>query len=265
MTSRLRRGLGSASAALLLGLTLVACGGDDGDSDDKASSDNGSSSEESSDTGSDDASESGSDDDSDDAGSGDGPSEQDLEAALLSADQVPAGFQATGDENESDEEDDEDNPFAGTCLADVGEFDDKVGDPAVEAKTEYEQSNVELPGSIEVGISYYSTDVEDEFADFVDELGSCPRVLSTVDDVTFDLDVTTEEFAALDADDTAKVTMAGTISSQGQSFPLTATVIAILKDNYVSTVSTFEFQTETLSAQADIWANLQYSNVYELR
>lgn len=233
MTTRLRRGLGSASAAVLLSLSLVACG-DDGGSDGGGGGD--SSQEQDS-----------------------PPEEQAVKDALLGTDEIPSEFQAVGDGSDDDESDD-DNPFADTCLEDVQDFDDVVGDPEVEAKVEYEQTGADLPANIEVGISWYDEDVSQDFADFSDELGSCPRVLSTVEGVTFDLTVTTED-VDVDADDATKFTMEGSLSTQGLQFPMKATVVAILDGHYVSTVSTFEFQTDVLSGEIDDWARQQFDNV----
>lgn len=231
MTSRLRRGLGSASAVVLLSLALVACGDDEG-----GGSGGGSSQEQ--DT---------------------APDEQALADALLGTDQIPSDFTATGDGSDDDESDD-DNPFVDTCLEDVQDFDDAVGDPEVESKVEYEQSGADLPASIEVGISWYAEDVSQDFEDFSEQLGSCPRVLSTVQDVTFDLDVSTED-VDVDADDATKFTMEGSLSTQGLQFPMKATVVAILDGHYVSTVSTFEFQTDVLSGEVEDWARQQFDNV----
>ena len=223
----------STTAALLLGLSLTACGGDDEASgDDPTASSNAPSSESSSVPADDDSSEG---DDSD--ASGELPSEDELAAVLLTAADLPEGFTAQPEDDDSEDDD----TFAGTCLADVGEFSDALGfEPDVE-------SEVNLTAGGDAGQTFVGSQVEGyadasqvgpAFADFTDTLQSCTSVQTTdADGVEYDLQIAYDDSVDLPgAEDQLRVEMTGTIAAGSESYDLTFRFVVALLDRFISIV-----------------------------
>ena len=50
---------------------------------------------------------------------------------------------------------DTEEPFEGTCFADIADFDDLAGEPDVQAKTRFVQDDAQLPVEIAASVSYY--------------------------------------------------------------------------------------------------------------
>ncbi|WP_139977828.1 hypothetical protein [Nocardioides litoris] len=240
MTSHPRtvlRRTASASAALVLGLSLAACGGGDDDSDADNNRSSSSSAAPTSDAPSSEATS-----DSEDGGSGAVPTEADLEALLLTPADLPAGFTPQADDGE-DGGDADDGPFGDTCLGDVGEFSDALGsDPDEEAETDLGLQSDSGQTTINSQVEAYADAgaVLEAFATFKETLAQCTSVQTTDDDgVTIDLQITVDDSTPVSgASDQAAIEASGTITAGGQQVPVVFQLVAapLLDGRFVSVV-----------------------------
>ncbi len=219
VSSSLRRRTTAASAALLLGLGLAACGGGDG-------------SDESSDP---------TDGTSETSDAGGVPTEDELAATLLTASDVPAGFTESPAD---DTEEDTDDVFEDTCLGDIGQFSDALGfEPDSEAEVEYTLEADGGQAAVSSKVQAYADEsaVAPAFTDFTDSLQECTSIETTdADGVTFALDIAYDDTVDLPGfDDQLAVDMTGTISSGDQSFDLTYNFVVGLSGPFVSIVGTY--------------------------
>jgi len=234
----LRRAFGAVTMTALISLTLAACGDDDSDSPNTQSDEKTEQTDQA-------------------------PEQADLDAAVLSAGDIPEGFEQTPVE---DDEDDPDNPFNDTCYGELGDFDSRAGDPDAEAKTQFEASDASnFPGAeIKAGVAYYddADDVAEKFTAFVEDIKSCTTVTTTTPDgLNINITLTTSDFSVPGADDGAKIVLSGTIASSTDSASLNASVIALRTGNYVANASTFEIDTFGLGAELDGLARTQFERV----
>ncbi len=232
-TRSLRRRTSTAAVALTLGLALTACGGggdesgDGGDGGDTASSSEA-------------TSEATSESPTDDASSAAAvPSEDELAATLLTSADLPEGFAV-----DPEDEDDDDESFKGTCLAEIGKFSDAAGFEADE------DAEVDLVLESETGQTGVNSQVEayadpaavaPAFASFTDSLQSCTTVSTTNEDgLTIDLEIAYDDTVDLPgADDQLSIDMTGTIAAGAESFPVAYRYVVGLAGPFVSIVGTF--------------------------
>lgn len=238
-SSSLRRRTTAACAALLLGLALAACGA--GGSDDEADE---SPSASTSETTSESPSETATSEPVEPTEStgaepaGDLPSDEDLQAALLTTADVPAGLTAQPDDG--DDSDDEES-FEGTCLADVGEFSDALGFEAdSEAEVEYVTEDADGQTSVSSKLQAYAdaAAVGPAFAEFTDRLQGCTEVTTTDDQgIDYQLQIGYDDSVDLPgAEDQLRIQMTGTISSGEQSFDVTFRIVVSLSGPILSVV-----------------------------
>lgn len=250
----------AAAAALLLGLSLAACGGgDSGDSDDTVDDTPSSRTTEKPTTeATSEATET--------SPSGDVPSEDELTAALLTAADVPAGFTQSPDDDNAD-----DTSLDGTCLADVGEFSDALGfEPDSESSIEFVAERQATQTSVTSKIEAYAdpTAVAPAFAEFTDTLQSCTSVKTTDEDgVAYELQIGYDDSVDLPgAEDQLRVEMTGNITAGAESYALTYRFVVGLAGPYVSIVGTYAIGDDTTGAldAIDDLAALQAGRVAEL-
>lgn len=255
----------AAAAALALSLALTACGGDDADSDD-ASDDTASSS--AAESPSSDASPSDDTGDTGDTGStGTVPTEEELEAALLTSADLPEGFEV--DPEDEDGEDQE--AFEGTCLEAVGQFDEALGaEPDEEADVDLVVEGTTGQTGVMSQVEAYAdpSPVAPAFAEFTEKLQSCTDVQTTNEDgLEIQLQIAYDDAVDLpDVDDQLSIEMTGSIASGGESFPVAYRYVVALAGSYISIVGTFalgEDSTGVLEQTPDL-AALQVGRVAEL-
>lgn len=262
--SRLARRTTAASAALLLGLALTGCGGDDGSGDDTPTeSASASEAPEPDETESDDTDDS---DDTEDSAAV--PTEEELQAALLTSADLPDGFEVDPDDD-SDGEDDV--AFEGTCLEAVGQFSEALGsDPAEDAEVDLVVESQTGQTGVMSQIEAYTdaAAVSSTFADFTEQLQSCTEVQTTNDDgLTIDLDVTYDDADAVPgADDQLAIDLTGTIASGNEEFPVAYSYVVAVAGAYVSAVGTFALGEDTTGVldQVGDLAALQLERVGQL-
>lgn len=240
MTTPLLRRAGAAASALAVSLVLVACGGD---------TDTNTSSPSTTSTPSQAAV----------------PTEDDLAAALLTADDVPDGYtEAAPDESDNS------TVFDGTCLADVADFKEQVGsDPVSEAKTEFTTQDASGQAQISSGISVYDDQaaVDAAFGAFYDSVKDCTNLSFTDDNgVAYEITVAIDDTVSLDgADQQLGITLDGTVTVGEQMLPIAFVFLLAQEGAATSAVGTSEIggsygindEVETLAqTQADRLADV---------
>ncbi len=264
MTSpTLRRRTTAATAALLLGLSLAACGGDDsGSDDDERSSDESPSATTDETETSEPVEPTTSDAPAEPAGV---PSEEELVTALVSAADVPPGM------TEGEPDDDSGDSLEGTCLGEIGEFDDALGfEPDVKAETEFTAEDNAGQSMVSSSISAYADGgpVAEAFTTFVSSLQGCTTISTTDDEgIAYDLQIAYDDTVDLvDADQQLRAEVTGTIAGGGQSFDITDSFVVMLRDNFVSFVGTSQVGTSDVGVLAlnDPLAVLQAQRLADL-
>jgi hypothetical protein len=187
--ARVLRRTTATSAALVLALSLAACGGSD--SDDKSDDTPSATTTEPTTQGTE--SSEPTTEATSEATSGSVPTEDELAAALLTAADVPADYTLTPAEDENDDND----TFEGTCLADVGKFSDALGfEPDSEAEAEFSTESKTAQGSVTSKVQAYADPaaVAPAFADFTDTVQTCTSVSTTdPDGVAIDLQISYDD------------------------------------------------------------------------
>ncbi|WP_148615874.1 sensor domain-containing protein [Nocardioides rubriscoriae] len=239
-STSLRRRTTAASTALLLALALAACGGND----DSSAGDDPSSTAAQADGST--TSDAPSTEATDDTSSAAVPTEDELTAVLVTADEVPAGFT----QSPADSTDDTNDTFEGTCLGDIGQFSDALGfEPDSEAEVEYTAEGDGGQSAVSSKIEAYAdaSAVAPAFADFTDTLQQCTSVDTTdKDGVAFSLDIAYDDSVDLPgAEDQLRVDMTGTIASGGQSFDLAYQFVVALSGQFISIVGTYTLGEDT--------------------
>jgi hypothetical protein len=264
LRSSLRRRTTAASAALLLGLALTACGGGDGDAGDDPSpraSDSESTGTPSA-TSTPDAPSTSADTGEPPA---EVPSEQELEAALLTPADVPDGFAPSPDDGDDDE-----GGFQGTCLADVGKFKDAYGaEPDEEAEVDLESETPTGQAAVTSQVEAYAdvAKLTPAFASFTDQLQTCTSVEATEDGVAYALKIAYDDTVDLPgADDQLAFDVTGTIGSGEQTYPVAYRFVVALAGQFVSIVGAYTIGDDTtgvVDSTADLAAT-QAERVAEL-
>jgi len=169
------------------------------------------------------------------------PTTADLNGALLAIDDVPEDYEQ-GEPTESS--DDDNGVFAGTCFADIVDFEERAGEPQVEARTRFTQTEADIPSEISAGVSYYDDEpaLAKAWDGFVADMSACTSGTTTTEGgATIDLTLTIDDSVSLEgADDQAEVTMAGTITGGQDSIPITIKAITVRLGHYISTVGTYD-------------------------
>lgn len=256
--SRLARRTTAASAALLLSLALTACGGDD-ESGDDAPDERASASSE--------APAPDDDETTADETAAAVPTEEELEAVLLTSADLPAGFEV--DPDDGDEEDEV--AFEDTCLESVGEFSEALGsEPDEEAEVDLVAEGTTGQTGVMSQVEAYADagPVPAAFSDFTEQLQSCTTVQTTNDDgLVIDLEIAYDDTVDLPgADDQLAIDMTGTISSGAEEFPVAYQYTVALAGSYISIVGTFALGEDTsgvLEQSGDL-AALQLERVGQL-
>ena len=241
MTTPLLRRAGAAASALAVSLVLVACGGNTNTSAPSATSTPSTPSEAAA------------------------PTEDDLAAALLTADDVPDGYtEAAPDESDNS------TVFDGTCLADVADFKEQVGsDPVSEAKTEFTTQDASGQAQISSGISVYDDQaaVDAAFGAFYDSVKDCTNLSFTDDNgVAYEITVAIDDTVSLDgADQQLGINLDGTVTVGEQMLPIAFVFLLAQEGAATSAVGTSEIggsygindEVETLAqTQADRLADV---------
>lgn len=235
-SSSLRRRTTAASAALLLGLTLAACGG--GDSEDESDASPSASTSETTSESPSETATSEPVEPTETEPAGDLPTDDDLQAALLTTADVPAGLTAKPDDGDAS---DDQESFTGTCLADIGEFSDALGFEAdSEAEVEYVAEDANGQTSVTSKLQAYAdaATVAPAFAEFTDRLQGCTEVATTDDQgIDYQLQIGYDDAVDLPgAEDQLRIQMTGTISSGEQSFDITFRIVVSLSGPILSVV-----------------------------
>lgn len=190
------------------------------------------------------------------------PTEADLAGALVAAEDVPEGYSKA--EVEDDAEDTEE-PFEGTCFADIADFDDLAGEPDVQAKARFVQDDSQLPVEVAASVSYYEDAgaLNDAWDSFVGDLSACPGGSATTEDgTTLDLTLDVDDSLTLEgADGQAEVSMEGTVTAQGQTFPIALRAVTVRRENYVSVVGTYALGTDDGGVDVGELATGQFERV----
>ncbi|MDO9457115.1 hypothetical protein [Nocardioides sp.] len=258
----LRRRTTAASVALLLGLTLAACGGSD-DSDDETSDEPSSRTTETETTPDEPTSEV-----TEETSEPAVPTEDEIAAALLTAADLPEGFTAQPDDGDDDEDEDS---FEGTCLADIGEFSDALGfEPDAESEVDLVAESQTGQSSVTSQIEAYSdpATVAPAFAEFTDGLGSCTSVETTdPDGVMYSLEISYDDTVDLpDAEDQLRIQMTGTIAAGGESYDVVYRFVVALTGPFISIVGAYSLGEDATGVVdgIDDLATLQAGRVAEL-
>ncbi|MFB9313490.1 hypothetical protein [Nocardioides plantarum] len=166
------------------------------------------------------------------------PSEAELEAALLTTADVPDGFTVSPDDGPDD-----DGGFAGTCLADVGRFEDAFGaEPDEEAEVELASETPTGQAAVTSKVEAYAdaAKLASVFATFTDTLQSCTSVEATEEGVTYALDIAYDDTVDLPgADDQLAFAVTGTIGSGDQTYPVSYRFVVALAGPFVSVVGAY--------------------------
>ena len=253
MTSALRPSLPrrttGASVALLLGLALAGCGGGDGedgpaarvtetvtetaDSTPAAPTETASSAPVTPDAPT-----------SSPAAPAEVPTEDELAAVLLGPADVPAGFTPAPDDAPDD-----DGGFAGTCLADIGQFQDAYGsEPDSEAEVELAAQTPTGQAAVTSKVQAYAdaASLAPAFATFTDRLQTCTSVEATEAGVTYALDISYDDSVDLPgAEDQLAFAVTGTIASGDQSYPVSYRFVVELAGQLVSIVGAYTIGDDT--------------------
>ncbi|CAN5630565.1 hypothetical protein BH11ACT8_BH11ACT8_16050 [soil metagenome] len=166
--------------------------------------------------------------------------EAQLTSALLSPDDVPDGYA------QSDAGDTEDSTvFDGTCLADVSQFDDQVGDqPDATSKTEFTLDEDAGQGAISASLSTYpdADKVTAAMGAFYDSVTGCTNLSFTDDQgLSYDIDVSIGDEVTIDgADQQLRIGLTGSIGTSGQSLPIDFAFLVVQEGSSISTVGTSE-------------------------
>jgi hypothetical protein len=262
--------LTAAPVALLLALSLAACGGDDEGDDPEGEATSAATSEPAA-TDSADAPSSASTEESSEAPTDEpsepslGLTEEDLVPALIVSDDLPSGFEEITPESD----DSADNPFKGTCFADVQQFDEALGsEPTVEAETEFEQSTGDTQTTLNSKVALYDDPdaVAAKLPEYLQTIDACDSVKTTTPDgFSFELQVTTDDNLTVPgASQQARIDLSGTISGQGQTFPVSLTLVAAIVDGALSTTGTSVLGQPDSPIDLDSLATLQGSRVQEV-
>jgi hypothetical protein len=259
-SARLRRTT-AASAALLLGLALAACGDDSEPSDEPAERTSSSAADDpTSDAPSEEPSQEPSEPSEPPAVV---PTEDELAATLVTAADLPAGFTVDPDDG-----DDADSGFEGTCFEQVGDFEEALGAPPdAEAEVDLTAEGQAGQGFVSAQVEAYAdpSAVATSFASFTDTLQQCTSIATTDEDgVTYDLQLDFDDTVDLPgADDQLRVLMSGEISSGAQTFPVVYQFVVAISAQFLSLVGTFTLgEDETgILEQTDALATLQAERV----
>ncbi len=211
MTDTLLRRTGASLSALALALALTACGGDDTGAGSDAS-----------------------------PTSAPVPSDAELSGALLTVEDLPAGYAET-----PVEEDDDNSIFDGSCLENVSKFSEQVGsDPVSESETEFtaEQPDGEAQVSSSLDVYADEDDVTAAFGAFFESMQGCDNVSFTdADGVSYDLDVTASDTVGLNGvDQQLTIALEGTVEAPGQSITIAFRFLAAQQGAATTAVGTSE-------------------------
>ena len=258
--SALRRRTTAASAALILGLALTACGGGDEAEDtsgDEESSAPATPAQEST------ATEEPTTDATEPSPEEPAtlPTEAELTAVLLTPADLPDGFAVGPDDGE------EDGGFEGTCLEELGDFDDALGTEAeTEAEVELIVQSAAGQSSVSSGVKAFDTeDLATTFVEFTETLKSCTTVDATDDGgITYSLQVAYDDAVELPgADEALQIQVTGTATAGAESFDLDARFVVGVFGPLLSNVGTFavgEDSTGVLDLAQDL-ATLQAERI----
>lgn len=162
-----------------------------------------------------------------------------LRTALITAADLPGEFV---EDPTAGDEDDGDNPFDGTCLADVGQFSDALGqEPDAEAETELDNPDGTLSIDSQVEAYLDQGAVATAFASFTDDLQQCTEVTTTTDDgISYDLRIAYDDAVDLPgADDQLAFDITGTVSVGADTVDLDYRFVVGLLGPYISVLGTF--------------------------
>ncbi|WP_323792739.1 hypothetical protein [Nocardioides sp.] len=250
----LRRHL-AAAAVLSLTLGFGACASDETPADESPSSDTASP-EPSEDA-----------EPSEEPADGEFLTEDELMPAVLTPDDLPGGFVL-----EPEEEDDEDSEaFAGTCLEEVGTLTDQ---PEFDADGEAEASYV-LDGdagqsSVKSQVQSYADQgqVETAIALFSEVVGTCSEASGTdPDGTTYDLEVLSDQTVSLaGVDEQARVAISGTFTSGELELPVSIGYNVARIANNIVVIATLDIGEagDGIVPQTDVIAQISVDRLAEI-
>ncbi|MGA8848008.1 MAG: hypothetical protein WB471_15435 [Nocardioides sp.] len=192
--------------------------------------------------------------------------EDQMTPALLTLDDLPAGFAV-----DPDDSDDSEGGFEGSCLEDVSNLTDQ---PEFDADEEVEASYI-LEGdagqsSVQSQVQSYADaqQITSAISMFSEAVGACESAQGTdADGFTYDLEVRLDQTASLEGvDEQTQVSITGTLSTDGLELPVDIGFDVARAGNNLVIISTLDVGEagEGIVAQTDALAQVSVDRLAEI-